>query len=341
MTECRADDDCPPSSNTTCTTTADSSSNNTCKRSPALDTAATQPKPQARSGTWSDLPTRLTTISVAIPVLWAIWSHPTLRPLSFQLVHLVCCVEFSRLTRAHYVWLVPCLSTLLINVALENETLFLGCLVVTAMGVSLLLTHDAISQEQQQQQQQQQILLLLQALFLLTVPFRSWLIISSRPATGFGDAVTVLLTVWNTDTGALLLGRAIGERVTVIPKSWRARLRRVSPHKSVEGLVGGIGLGLFSHQCFLPAVLYLLRRYVPMVLPQEHRASLESKVWIGVVLAVSALLGDLWESCIKRQYHAKDAGHIIPGHGGVLDRFDSSLLAIVVYHVLVTLVENK
>ena len=285
-------------------------------------------------GKWSDLPTRLTTISLGIPILWAIWSHHFLRTLFFQAVHLGCCLEFSRLTRAPYAWLFPVLSTLLINTTRfsfinnDDDTLFLAGLVLTAAGSSLVLSGDVVQQT-----------ILMQGLFLLTLPFRSWLILSDRPATGFGDTVNVLLTVWNTDTGALLTGRFIGNSVTYIPESWREQLRRVSPNKSVEGLLGGIGLAVFSHQCFMPGVFWLLKHYAPAgVLPPLHQSSLESKLWIGILLSVAALWGDLWESCIKRQYHTKDTGHVIPGHGGILDRFDSSLLAIVLYHALVAVV---
>ena len=305
-----------------------------------------QPTQTQTPGKWSDLPTRLTTISLGIPILWAIWSHPVLRTLFFQAVHLGCCLEFSRLTRAQHVWLFPVLSTLLVNISTtssssgnidynnnnnnnnNNDTLFHAGLVLTAAGTSLVLSGgDAVQQT-----------ILMQGLFLLTLPFRSWLIVSDRPTTGFGDVVNVLLTVWNTDTGALLTGRFIGNRVTYIPESWRGQLRRVSPNKSVEGLLGGIGLGVFSHQCFMPGIFWLLKHYAPAgVLPPLHQSSLESKLWIGILLSLAALWGDLYESCIKRQYHIKDAGHLIPGHGGILDRFDSSLIAIVLYHALTTI----
>jgi CDP-diglyceride synthetase len=57
-------------------------------------------------------------------------------------------------------------------------------------------------------------------------------------------------------------------------------------------------------------------------------------LWHGIILSMAALLGDLWESSLKRQYEVKDSGKLLPGHGGVFDRFDSSLVAIVVYTVI-------
>jgi phosphatidate cytidylyltransferase len=60
----------------------------------------------------------------------------------------------------------------------------------------------------------------------------------------------------------------------------------------------------------------------------------QNRFVLGVTLSFLAIVGDLFESAIKRQSQSKDSGSILPGHGGVLDRFDSSLLAIMLYHCL-------
>lgn len=284
---------------------------------------------------WSDLPTRLTTISVGVPIVWMIWSHDVLRVLFFQAVHALCCLEFARLTGAtHYWWLLPLLSSVLLctPALLDDDALFLGSLVATCAGAQLLLFGEDGSPQQQQQQHHHS---LLQCLFLLTLPFRSWLLVARRPATGFADTVNVLMTVWNTDSGALVTGRCIGNRVPIIPHAVRQRLRRYSPKKSVEGLLGGLALGVFSYCVAMPAAWKFLQARVPQALPEFHRGSPENEsAWpMGLLLSLAALLGDLWESCIKRQYNIKDTGKLLPGHGGILDRFDSSLLAIVVFHV--------
>lgn len=120
-----------------------------------------------------------------------------------------------------------------------------------------------------------------------------------------GDGFTLialLLVVWLVDMGAYFAGTYFGSR----------KLNQsLSPNKTWEGAVGGMVLGLLSCLLF---DLYL--GWLPL-------AKLES--WIGIALL--ATLGDLFESAIKRVANQKDSGDLLPGHGGLLDRLDSLLLA--------------
>ncbi len=115
--------------------------------------------------------------------------------------------------------------------------------------------------------------------------------------------VGFMFLLWTSDTGAYLVGRSFG-RTKLMPS--------VSPGKTWEGLAGGVALTMF--------VGWFLSRYW---------SELSSAQWLAAAAAVSvtATLGDLLESAFKRAKGVKDSGTILPGHGGILDRFDGFLLA--------------
>jgi len=124
-------------------------------------------------------------------------------------------------------------------------------------------------------------------------------------AKGFVALMFVLLVVWVTDSGGYFAGRGIGG-----PKLWP----RVSPKKTWAGAIGGFAAGLIVAACF--AALDL-GRTGPLLL-------------LGGMLSIVSQLGDLFESAVKRRFGVKDSSHVIPGHGGLLDRLDGFVAAIVV-----------
>lgn len=115
------------------------------------------------------------------------------------------------------------------------------------------------------------------------------------------------LVLWANDTGAYITGKYLGKR-KLYPE--------VSPNKTWEGLIGG------SLVAF--AAAYALFRYT---------VTLELRDWLVMAAAVAVFgnLGDLFESHLKRNFGVKDSGHIMPGHGGVLDRFDGLFLSLPVF----------
>ena len=121
--------------------------------------------------------------------------------------------------------------------------------------------------------------------------------------------LSLFIFIWISDSGAYLVGSAIGKH-KLFP--------RISPNKSWEGSIGG---GLFA---VLAALLltYLDHTYLDSTFTLIQ--------WIGfaLVVVVFGTWGDLTESLFKRQLGIKDSGNVLPGHGGFLDRFDSTILAI-------------
>lgn len=131
-------------------------------------------------------------------------------------------------------------------------------------------------------------------------------------------AFYLLIASWGNDVCAYFVGRTIGKH-KLSPK--------VSPNKSVEGFVGGI-LG-----AFLIGLLYAM--VFPEMLP------FTSSIWGGIVAAVAAMasvIGDLAASAIKRNHDIKDYSSLIPGHGGILDRFDSVIYIAPIIYWLVKII---
>jgi phosphatidate cytidylyltransferase len=123
-------------------------------------------------------------------------------------------------------------------------------------------------------------------------------------AYGFVALILVLLVVWVTDIGGYFAGRGIGG-----PKLWP----RVSPKKTWAGAIGGFVASLVVAAGFAVSGV---GKTGPLLL-------------LGAVLSVASQLGDLFESAVKRRFGVKDSSHIIPGHGGLLDRLDGFVAAIV------------
>ncbi|GAB9258998.1 MULTISPECIES: phosphatidate cytidylyltransferase [Ligilactobacillus] len=120
-----------------------------------------------------------------------------------------------------------------------------------------------------------------------------------------------LLIVWITDSGAYLIGRKIGKN-KLAP--------HISPNKTWEGSIGGS----LSAVVIVGAYLYFVQGAFPY--------SFSTMLLWTLVFSVGGQLGDLIESAFKRHYGVKDSGKILPGHGGILDRFDSLLFVLPLMH---------
>lgn len=131
------------------------------------------------------------------------------------------------------------------------------------------------------------------------------LLIRDIPEFGFWAVMAVLFTVFAADTGAFFVGRAVG-RHKMAPA--------ISPGKSWEGFVGGV-------------VAAMAMAFVLLYRDRDEFLSMPETLALGAAIALASVLGDLFESAVKRDLEVKDSGHLLGGHGGMLDRLDSLLWA--------------
>ena len=143
------------------------------------------------------------------------------------------------------------------------------------------------------------------SLSYIAVPLMMLSILCSEQE-GWKIVLTMFIMIWLNDTGAYCVGSLLGKHQL---------FARLSPKKSWEGFVGGFAFCLAAGV----GAYYLVGE--PFTLVE----------WLcfGAMTCVLSTWGDLFESLIKRTNHIKDSGHIIPGHGGILDRIDSMLFASV------------
>ncbi|RAL26323.1 phosphatidate cytidylyltransferase [Thermoflavimicrobium daqui] len=128
---------------------------------------------------------------------------------------------------------------------------------------------------------------------------------------GLALTLLIILVIWATDSGALFLGKRFGKK-----KLWPD----ISPNKTVEGSIGGLVFGVIMS--------IIVLQFFPKL------GTLPAVILLGFVISFSGQVGDLIESAWKRTTGVKDTGTILPGHGGILDRFDSLLFTFIILHLL-------
>ncbi|MDR3156518.1 MAG: phosphatidate cytidylyltransferase [Lactobacillales bacterium] len=147
----------------------------------------------------------------------------------------------------------------------------------------------------------------------LYVGFGFHALISAREK-GLETVFFALFLVWATDIGAYVFGQKYGQR-KLCPE--------ISPNKTIEGMLGGL---IFA---FLVAIIFIF--LFPPLDFFNHSAIV--LLLLSVLFSFAGQLGDLVESSFKRHFGIKDSGNLLPGHGGILDRFDSLLFVLPLMHL--------
>lgn len=141
--------------------------------------------------------------------------------------------------------------------------------------------------------------------------FGSFLLARSN---GFEVLMYALFIVWATDIGAYQFGSMYGKNKLA---------ESISPNKTIEGSIGGI----------LSAVVVALLYFIAVPAATTFHHSVIVMMFLTVIFSVFGQFGDLVESAYKRHFGVKDSGKLLPGHGGILDRFDSLLFVFPIMHV--------
>jgi phosphatidate cytidylyltransferase len=128
--------------------------------------------------------------------------------------------------------------------------------------------------------------------------------------------IALFAILWANDSGAYLVGSTLGKHKLI---------ERISPKKTWEGAIGG---------AILAAVTSIV------IFSQMDKLNMTHAIIISLLTVVAGTLGDLTESMIKRHFNVKDSGTILPGHGGLLDRFDSLLFSAPVFFVYISFFLN-
>jgi phosphatidate cytidylyltransferase len=143
----------------------------------------------------------------------------------------------------------------------------------------------------------------------IVFPFYLMVELNKQSSHDFPRAIGMFLLIWTNDTFAFLTGKFFGKTKL---------FERISPKKTWEGTVGGGVLTIF----------------VAILLAFFYNEKQDLGFWIGAAIIVvpCAVLGDLLESLFKRNLNIKDSGKFLPGHGGILDRFDAAIFTVPFYY---------
>lgn len=263
-------------------------------------------------------PRRLYTAAVLIPAVYGIIAYLAPWALTLLLISVgsIALVEFYQICfqpRFNRLAVGVGLGAFVLIIARDHLSLALTHLVVA----SVLVVSIAVSiSSGRTDPRWKGILITLFGVLYIGFPLSTVVSARSLPA---GEFLVLFLAVvtWTSDTGAYYAGTLWGKH-PLLPS--------VSPKKTVEGLLGGIALAVGT-----------------ALLAQWWFASQLSRsdaIILGILLTVTGLLGDLFESVIKRRTGVKDSGGILPGHGGMLDRIDSLLFTAPTFYYYVAYIRG-
>ena len=267
--------------------------------------------------------TAIVALCVLIPVL--IFSGTVVFPIAIALVSVIALFEMYRcigrekeihLTLPAYIY---SLTSPFVLRFVEDRSIYVGISFVCAVAYIVYLFFFAVKSKGKETFMRTGEIFVL-GVYIIAA-FNSIIYIRDFDASGKYLYLLIFVGAWVTDTFAYFVGVLFGKH-KLIPE--------VSPKKTVEGSIGGI---LFTSLAFLLFGV-IVKGYFDM------NSKLLLLAVSGAVISVVSQIGDLVMSVIKREHGVKDYGNIFPGHGGVLDRFDSILVVSLVLSAICVLAKN-
>jgi phosphatidate cytidylyltransferase len=253
---------------------------------------------------------RILTIAVAAPIFIALVLYSTTAFFSYTVLCLLmlAAYEWARLSGLHTVasavsYSLFCGGLLLLAIIFPVSQDYHFWIYLAVLCWWLLVSVWLIAYQRNRYVVHSSVLKLLMGLLTLLPPWYALTEIHGSPAHGPGWVLLLFVVVWAADIGAYIAGKLYG-RVKLAPA--------ISPGKTIEGLGGGL---LGAVLAVGAASFYFDSTPVMML------------ILLGMITAALSVIGDLFESMMKRMADVKDSGSLLPGHGGVLDRIDSMTIA--------------
>ena len=250
----------------------------------------------------------ITGLLFGIVVLGSIFYGPYTQISVFSLFMLLGLIEYYRLFDQHPIVKISKEIGVFIGVFIFSLMVGISLKILPIISITIIfpLFFTLILNELWKKQENPiiNISVLVFGIIYIVIPFYLTIDLNLRDASDLPLIVGMFLLIWTNDCFAYCIGRVLGKRKL---------FERISPNKTWEGALGGI--------VFTLILGYIIGAYINKG---------EELFWMvsALIIAPCSIYGDLLESLFKRSLNIKDSGTILPGHGGILDRFDAALFAI-------------
>lgn len=265
---------------------------------------------------------RLIVAAIGIPIvyllLWIEWNRSLLFAVLVAIAVSIAVLEFYEMMREYRPYVPAGLLAVGLTPLLAWRGFEPGIFAGMLIAIPLTMIFALLSAERQDQAAS--VAMTLCGVGYIAIAGGLIVVLRASPH-GFDLVLLMLAGIWATDTGAFLVGKSIG-RHKLAP--------RISPGKTIEGFVGGSLLGV--------VVIWYGHFLTGREGSAEHWLSGREALVIGIAIAISTPVGDLFESMLKRSVGVKDSGRLLGDHGGMLDRLDALFVAVPVMYLACFLV---